>query len=133
MECANALTITIEGAPGEPSLTAMEDGDEASSTAPGSSAPGSPPDPSAERPLLHWHIMSLEAKTRRRQQKKILLQGVMGSACRGDMIMVMGSSGAGKSCLLDCLSLRTPGFKGGVYMDGRPVDEKYYSSTGASA
>lgn len=99
---------------------------------------------SSSPPLLHWSIASLEVKVPShasrgwrawaapRTATKTLLKDIKGAASRGHMVAVMGSSGAGKSCLLDCLSLRNRSFAGQVFVNGRPADQTYYSTTGES-
>jgi ATP-binding cassette, subfamily G (WHITE), eye pigment precursor transporter len=54
----------------------------------------------------------------------------VGQASAGDLVAVMGASGCGKSTLLKCLSLRDQGFRGGVYLNGAPVDKWYLSLVG---
>lgn len=61
---------------------------------------------------------------------KTLLQNVCGSVKGGDMVAVMGSSGAGKSTFLDCVSLRNQKFDGNVFVNGQPANESYYFMSG---
>jgi ABC-type cobalamin/Fe3+-siderophores transport system ATPase subunit len=46
------------------------------------------------------------------------------------MMALMGASGAGKSSLLDCISLRNQKFQGHVLLDGTPVNETFFGMTG---
>jgi len=62
--------------------------------------------------------------------RKIILENVTGQAKSGQMLALMGASGAGKTSLLDCISLRNRKFTGQVYIDGEPVGQKFYSTTG---
>ena len=61
---------------------------------------------------------------------KTLLNNVCGSVKGGDMVAVMGSSGAGKSTFLDCVSLRNQKFDGNVFVNGQPANESYYFMSG---
>lgn len=58
-----------------------------------------------------------------------ILYNVVGHAEKGQMLALMGASGAGKSSLLDCISLRNHRFEGCVYLDRNPVDTHFFSST----
>lgn len=84
---------------------------------------------------LAWDF-SLSVKATKREAKlsgsysKEILSNVAGSVKSGQMMAVMGSSGAGKSTFLDCVSLRNQQFSGNVYINGKPADEKYYFMTG---
>jgi ABC-type multidrug transport system ATPase subunit len=62
---------------------------------------------------------------------QVILNGVAGEARGGQMLALMGASGAGKTSLLDCISLRNRAFTGNVYLNGAPVSETFYSTTGA--
>lgn len=59
-----------------------------------------------------------------------ILDGVVGQAAKGEMWALMGASGAGKTSLLDCISLRNHKFDGQVFLDDRPVDQSFFSTTG---
>jgi ABC-type lipoprotein export system ATPase subunit len=84
---------------------------------------------------LAWDF-SLAVKATKKEQKlsgkytKDLLTNVAGSVKSGQMMAVMGSSGAGKSTFLDCVSLRNQQFTGNVFINNKPADEKYYFMTG---
>eukprot|EP00624_Nannochloropsis_granulata_P003799 evm.model.NODE_29167_length_7231_cov_18.064030.2 len=84
---------------------------------------------------LAWDF-SLAVKATKQEQKlsgtytKDLLTNVAGSVKSGQMMAVMGSSGAGKSTFLDCVSLRNQQFTGNVFINNKPADEKYYFMTG---
>ncbi len=58
-----------------------------------------------------------------------LLYNVVGHAEKGQMLALMGASGAGKTSLLDCISLRNHRFEGNVYLDKQPVDQHFFSTT----
>lgn len=58
-----------------------------------------------------------------------ILYKVVGQAEKGQMLALMGASGAGKSSLLDCISLRNHRFEGSVYLGKKPVDHRFFSST----
>lgn len=84
---------------------------------------------------LAWDL-SLFVKTTRAEMKKtgskqkVILDHVSGTVKSGQMLAVMGSSGAGKSTFLDCVSMRNQNFGGNVFVDGKPADESYYFITG---
>jgi ABC-type multidrug transport system ATPase subunit len=89
---------------------------------------------------LAW-ALSLTVKATRRERKalaegqtgKPILTDVVGCVKSGQMMAVMGSSGAGKSSFLDCVSLRNQNFDGHVFVNRKPADESYYFMTGAAA
>lgn len=84
---------------------------------------------------LSWDI-SLEVKATKKEQQatgmanKTILRDITGWASSGQMVAVMGSSGAGKSSFLDCVSMRNQDFKGKVFVNAKPVDESYFVMTG---
>jgi len=49
------------------------------------------------------------------------------------MVALMGASGAGKSSLLDCISLRNQSFKGTVMINNAPVTENFFGMSGESS
>ena len=53
-----------------------------------------------------------------------------GEAKSGEMVALMGASGAGKSSLLDCISLRNQSFKGTVMVNHTPVTENFFGLSG---
>lgn len=61
--------------------------------------------------------------------KQTILEGVTGSVRSGNMMALMGASGAGKSSLLDCISLRNQKFDGHVFVDGKPADNTFFGLT----
>jgi len=63
-------------------------------------------------------------------KQKVILDHVSGTIKSGQMLAIMGSSGAGKSTFLDCVSLRNQNFGGNVFVNGKPADEGYYFMTG---
>ncbi len=84
---------------------------------------------------LSWDF-SLAVKATKREAKltgkltKNILTNVAGTVKSGQMMAVMGSSGAGKSTFLDCVSLRNQQFTGNVFINNKPADESYYFMTG---
>jgi len=75
---------------------------------------------------LQWDI-SLHAKV---QKKTVpILEDVRGELRGGMLTALMGASGAGKSSLLDCISLRNQKFTGQILFNGKPVDKHYFGST----
>jgi ABC-type glutathione transport system ATPase component len=84
---------------------------------------------------LCWDI-SLDVPTTKKEKAatgsdtKPILQKVGGVAKSGQMWAVMGSSGAGKSSFLDCLSLRNQAFTGNVFVNKKPANEEFFFMTG---
>lgn len=64
-----------------------------------------------------------------KKAERHILYNVVGHAEKGQMLALMGASGAGKSSLLDCISLRNHRFEGCVYLDRKPVDTHFFSTT----
>jgi len=64
-----------------------------------------------------------------KKAERHILYNVVGHAEKGQMLALMGASGAGKSSLLDCISLRNHRFEGCVYLDRKPVDTHFLSTT----
>lgn len=84
---------------------------------------------------LSWDFSMMVKATKNEAKKlgtseKIILKDVCGSVQSGDMVAVMGSSGAGKSSFLDCVSLRNQKFQGNVFINNKPADERFYFMTG---
>lgn len=71
-----------------------------------------------------------EGKGGKARIERNILYNVVGHAEKGQMLALMGASGAGKSSLLDCISLRNHRFEGHVYLDTKPVDQHFFSTTG---
>ena len=86
---------------------------------------------------LGWNLSLYATETRKGPKgtnvtvKKTILEGVTGSVKSGNMVALMGASGAGKSSLLDCISLRNQKFEGNVWVDGKPADDSFFGMTGA--
>ena len=97
----------------------------------GPSSPGEAAAPaSSSSPSSSWSPVASLMGSRGRAERNLLYK-VVGQAEKGQMLALMGASGAGKSSLLDCISLRNHRFEGSVYLDDKPVDQHYFSSTGA--
>ena len=84
---------------------------------------------------LSWDMSLIVKATKSEAAKtgkptKQILTNVAGSVKSGQMLAVMGSSGAGKSTFLDCVSLRNQQFTGNVFINNKPADESYYFMTG---
>ena len=85
---------------------------------------------------LGWNLSLHASETRKGPKgtnvtvKKTILEGVTGSVRSGNMVALMGASGAGKSSLLDCISLRNQKFEGNVWVDGKPADDSFFGMTG---
>ncbi|TPX56692.1 hypothetical protein PhCBS80983_g04354 [Powellomyces hirtus] len=70
---------------------------------------------------LAWSNLSYEIDLPK-GGKRVLLDGISGSAKRGELIAIMGASGAGKTTLLQCLSgrLSTGRLTGSITLDNQP-------------
>ncbi|KAH9098172.1 hypothetical protein LEN26_016640 [Aphanomyces euteiches] len=70
---------------------------------------------------LEWKIdeMSVHVKKSRRQvETKTILKNINGVALPGELIVIMGPSGSGKSSMLDILAGRNKNFQGHVKVNG---------------
>ena len=75
---------------------------------------------------LEWRSIELNVQTA--AGPKAILRGLTGHASPGDLVGIMGPSGAGKTSLLNVLAQRTPGAPGGqVLLNGEPWRENYLS------
>lgn len=54
----------------------------------------------------------------RRRRKKKILDGVYGTVEPGQLLAIMGASGAGKTSMLNCISMRNKNFSGAVLHNG---------------
>ncbi|KAJ3012876.1 ATP-binding cassette sub- G member 2 [Thoreauomyces humboldtii] len=74
---------------------------------------------------LEWKNLSYEIDLPgKKQGSRIILNGISGTARRGEMVAILGASGAGKTTLLNCLSGRVPSgrLSGKITLDSRPRD-----------
>ncbi|CAM9650413.1 unnamed protein product [Scytosiphon promiscuus] len=55
-------------------------------------------------------------------EKKLIVDDACGTVAPGQMLAIMGPSGAGKTSLLNCLSLRNRSYSGTVLHNGKPPD-----------
>ncbi|KAI8823569.1 P-loop containing nucleoside triphosphate hydrolase protein [Fimicolochytrium jonesii] len=76
---------------------------------------------------LSWNNLRYSLKVGK-DQERVLLDGVSGEVKTGELVAIMGSSGAGKTTLLNCLSGRisTGKLNGDVALNGRPRNPKQW-------
>ncbi|KAG9404136.1 hypothetical protein AC1031_005675 [Aphanomyces cochlioides] len=75
---------------------------------------------------VEWKIdeLTVEVKKSRRQvETKTILKNVHGVASAGELVVIMGPSGGGKSSLLDIVAGRNKAFKGHVKVNGEPWND----------
>ena len=70
---------------------------------------------------VEWRSVSLHAQTP--AGPKAILRGLSGFASPGELVAIMGPSGAGKTSLLNCLAQRSAGYSGEVLLNGVPWRE----------
>lgn len=85
-------------------------------------------DSAAPSQVLEWNVAEYKGKLRKGGEK-IILQNVVGRAEAGTFNGILGSSGCGKTSLLNCLALRNSCFTGALRLDGRPLNETFLSSS----
>lgn len=74
--------------------------------------------------MLEWRHLSLKvAKESKHQREKTILADVSGAARSGELVVLMGPSGAGKTSLLDCLAGRNRRVTGRVTVNGTPLND----------
>ncbi|KAG6952118.1 hypothetical protein JG687_00013211, partial [Phytophthora cactorum] len=84
---------------------------------------------------LKWSHVTFKVKTKNNESKckeKIILNDISGSARPGQLLVVMGPSRAGKSCLLECISgpkdIRD-GLEGTITVNGQPWTKQLKQQT----
>ena len=72
---------------------------------------------------LRWDNVQLEvdipATDENGTMKKRILKGITGTASPGELLVIMGPLGAGKSILLDCLANHNTNYSGNVTINGQ--------------
>lgn len=86
-----------------------------------------PGDKGAEGPIvkeISWNNIKwgVSVKEEGKVVEKQILKGVSGSVSTGRLLAVMGSSGSGKTSLLNIIAGRTLDFKGDLLLDGDKLD-----------
>ncbi|CAK4706462.1 hypothetical protein AeNC1_008001 [Aphanomyces euteiches] len=74
----------------------------------------------APKMLLEWQNICLTVKAKSPEAEKTILREVHGSAAPGQLVVIMGPSGAGKTSLLNVISGRNTSFTGSVLVNGHP-------------
>jgi ABC-type multidrug transport system ATPase subunit len=78
--------------------------------------------------VLEWQHITLKVAAASAKgdptAEKVILADVSGVARSGELLMLMGPSGAGKTSLLDCIAGRNGRAAGRVSVNGAPVDDK---------
>jgi len=74
--------------------------------------------------VIEWENIDLEVDvtTESGTEKKQILNGLQGKVLPGQLMALMGPSGAGKTSLLNCLSGGNSKFTGSVTLNGKPWD-----------
>lgn len=76
------------------------------------------------RPVLHWH--NIEYRVGKGKNERIVLKGISGYICRGEVTAIMGVTGAGKTSLLNALAGRTVGtVSGTILLDGKCLEKNF--------
>ena len=62
-------------------------------------------------------------------KKKEILHGISGQVCSGEVLAILGPSGAGKTCLIDLLTLegKSGEFYGNVTLNGNPITPELFT------
>lgn len=89
-------------------------------------------DPDNVQVSLSWVDLCYEATIKKGETKKIL-NGVSGHVGSGQMLAILGPSGAGKTTMLDILAQRQKGgsVSGDLLMNGHPVDQGVFRRVSA--
>ena len=74
---------------------------------------------------VEWKNITLNVSTP--SGPKSILRGLSGHAQPGELVAIMGPSGAGKTSLLNCLAQRSPGFGGEVSLNGALWRQQFFS------
>ena len=73
-------------------------------------------------------VQKREGEAGRAASTKTILDGISGRAVPGELLAIMGPSGAGKTSLLNCLSHRNTGFEGKVLVNKKPLSDQTFAS-----
>ena len=62
-------------------------------------------------------------------KRKEILHGISGQVCSGEVLAILGPSGAGKTCLIDLLTLEGKGgtYTGDVRLNGIPITPELFT------
>ena len=65
----------------------------------------------------------------KKNARKEILHGVSGQVCSGEVLAILGPSGAGKTCLIDLLTLEAKGgeYTGDVRLNGNPLTPELFT------
>lgn len=65
----------------------------------------------------------------KKEKRKEILHGVSGQVCSGEVLAILGPSGAGKTCLIDLLTLEGKGglYTGDVRLNGSPLTPELFT------
>lgn len=80
--------------------------------------------PQKQTPILSWHNLDYNVRIKKKQADRKLLNSISGSVYPGELVAIMGSSGAGKTTLINALSGRIVGGKlsGDIKFNGKRRD-----------
>ena len=68
-------------------------------------------------------LQDLAVGYRSRRGIKVVADAINGTICRGELTCLLGTNGVGKSTLLRTLSAFQPKLGGGIYINGKELDE----------
>ena len=65
----------------------------------------------------------------KKNARKEILHGISGQVCSGEVLAILGPSGAGKTCLIDLLTLEAKGgeYTGDVRLNGNPLTPELFT------
>ncbi|KAL2623264.1 hypothetical protein R1flu_003469 [Riccia fluitans] len=75
-------------------------------------------------------VKSWGEKMRRSAQEKIILHGISGAVCPGQMLGILGPSGSGKTSLVQMLAGRIPNYEGTITHNDVPLSKSMKRRTG---
>merc|ERR1719506_287296 len=81
--------------------------------------------PGADKEVLRWRDLSLTVTLKDKPEGLAVLKPMSGVVRRGELVAIMGASGAGKTSLLDVLAKRTlVGVKGQMLYNGAELSRR---------